>query len=152
MRRYCAMHELSCCSISTIRIILDNNRMCNVVSVRSYWVIDCCVCLIKILTLAITVCASVRAVRKIYKMCMILYYCNTVKLVLRDHCHDRPPVLKDHTFLVEGPTFQYNCTCHQRQPALSDHIFVAKGVVFQDRFYCIIEWVHYYVTALSICL
>ena len=32
----------------------------------------------------------------------------TVKPVLRDHCHERPPVLKDHTFLAEGPTFQYN--------------------------------------------
>ncbi len=32
---------------------------------------------------------------------------NTVKPVLRDHCHERPPVLTDHTFLAEGP-FQYN--------------------------------------------
>ncbi len=24
-----------------------------------------------------------------------------------DHCHERPPVLKDHIFLAEGPTFQY---------------------------------------------
>ncbi len=32
----------------------------------------------------------------------------TVKPVLRDHCHYRPPVLNDHTFLAEGPTFQYN--------------------------------------------
>ena len=34
-----------------------------------------------------------------------------VKPVLRDqsdHCHERPPVLTDHTFLAEGPTFQYN--------------------------------------------
>ncbi len=34
--------------------------------------------------------------------------CGTVKLVLRDHCHERPPVLTDHAFLAEGPTFQYN--------------------------------------------
>ncbi len=32
----------------------------------------------------------------------------TVKPVLRDHCHERPPVLKDHTFLAEGPTFQHS--------------------------------------------
>ena len=56
---------------------------------------------------------------------------------LRDHCHERPPVLTDHTFLV-GPTFQYNLTCHQTPPVLTDHIFVANGVAFQDRFYCTI--------------
>ncbi len=39
---------------------------------------------------------------------------NTVKPVLRDHCHERPAVL-------------------------TDHIFVANGVVFQDRFYCNVE-------------
>ncbi len=50
-----------------------------------------------------------------------------------DHCHERPPVLIDQTFLAEGPTFQYNWTCHQRPPVLTDHIFVATGVVFQDR-------------------
>ncbi len=60
----------------------------------------------------------------------------TVKPVLRDHCHERPPVLTDHAFSVEGSTFQYNWTCHQRPPVLTDHIFVASGVVFQDRFYC----------------
>ncbi len=61
--------------------------------------------------------------------------CKTVKPVLRDHCHERPPVLKDHTFLG-GHTFQYNWTCHQRPPVLIDHIFKANGVVFQDRFHC----------------
>ncbi len=34
-----------------------------------------------------------------------------VKSVLRDHCHERPPVLIDHTIFAEGPTFQYNWTC-----------------------------------------
>ncbi len=29
----------------------------------------------------------------------------TVKPVLRDHYHEKPPVLKDHTFLAEGPKF-----------------------------------------------
>ncbi len=61
---------------------------------------------------------------------------DTVKPVLRDHCHERPPALKDHTFLAEEPTFQYNWTCHQRPPVLTDHIFVANGVVFQDILYC----------------
>ncbi len=58
-----------------------------------------------------------------------------MKPVLRDHCHERPPVLTDPTFLAEGPTFQYNC--HQRPPVLTDHISVVNRVVFQERFYCI---------------
>ncbi len=33
---------------------------------------------------------------------------NTMKPVLRDHCDERPPVLTDHIFTAEGPTFQYN--------------------------------------------
>ncbi len=45
---------------------------------------------------------------------------HTVKPILRDHCHERPPVLKDHIFLAEGPTFQYNWICHQRPPVLQD--------------------------------
>ncbi len=32
----------------------------------------------------------------------------TVKPVLRDHCHERPPVLKDNIIPAEGPTFQCN--------------------------------------------
>ncbi len=32
---------------------------------------------------------------------------NKVKPVLRDHCHERPPILTDHAFSAEGPTFQY---------------------------------------------
>ncbi len=47
--------------------------------------------------------------------------------VLRDHCHERQPVLKDHIFLAVDPTLQGNWTCH--------HIFTANGVVFQHRFY-----------------
>ncbi len=30
----------------------------------------------------------------------------TMKPVLKDHCHERPPVLKDYDFLTEGPIFQ----------------------------------------------
>ena len=40
--------------------------------------------------------------------------CCTVKLILKDHYHERPPVLKDQIFMVEIPTFQCNWTCHQR--------------------------------------
>ncbi len=40
----------------------------------------------------------------------------TVKPVLRDHCHERPPVLA-HSCLAEGHTFQCKWTCHQRPPA-----------------------------------
>ncbi len=54
---------------------------------------------------------------------------------LRYHCHERPPVLKDHRFLAE-PTSQYTGICHQRPPVLRDHIFETNGVVFWDRFNC----------------
>ncbi len=30
----------------------------------------------------------------------------TVKPVLGHDCHERPPVLKDHKFLIESPTFR----------------------------------------------
>ncbi len=69
-----------------------------------------------------------------------------MKTVFRDHCYERPPVLRDHEFSAEGPTctFQYNWTCHQRPLVLTDHIFVASGVVFEDRFYCsITSTLHY---------
>ncbi len=33
---------------------------------------------------------------------------DTMKLCFRDHCHERPPVLKDQIFLAEGPTCQCN--------------------------------------------
>ena len=64
----------------------------------------------------------------------------SVKLIWSDHLHERPPVLKDHTFLAERPTFRYNWACHQRPPVLTDHIFVANGVVLQDRFYFMCIW------------
>ncbi len=50
----------------------------------------------------------------------------TVKPVLRDHCHERPPVLKDHKCFAESPTFQCKWTCYQRPPVLRDHIFMAN--------------------------
>ncbi len=50
----------------------------------------------------------------------------TVKAVLKDRCHERPPVLKDQIFLAESHTFQCKWTCHQRPPVLRDHIFVAN--------------------------
>ncbi len=62
----------------------------------------------------------------------------TVKPVLRDHCHERQPVLKDPIFLAKVPTgtLQFHWTCHQRPPVLRDHIFMLNGAVFQDRFTC----------------
>ncbi len=30
-------------------------------------------------------------------------FLSTMKPMLRDYCHERPPVLKDHTVLAEGP-------------------------------------------------
>ncbi len=57
----------------------------------------------------------------------------SVKVVLRDHCHARPPVLKDKiSFLAEGPTFHLSSktTCLERSySSMSDE------VVFQDRFH-----------------
>ncbi len=73
----------------------------------------------------------------------ILGYFDTVKPVLIDHCHERPPVLTDHAFSAERPTFQYNWTCRQWPPVLTDHLCVANGLVFQDSLYC---------TSLSVCL
>ncbi len=41
---------------------------------------------------------------------------NTVEPILRDHCHERPPVLKDDSFLAEVPHFNVN------EPATKDHL------------------------------
>ncbi len=42
----------------------------------------------------------VALLRKLYfQLCINPVDCKT----LRDHYHERPPVLKDHIFLVEGP-------------------------------------------------
>ncbi len=43
-------------------------------------------------------------------------YTCTVKPIMRDHCHERPPVLKDHQFLTESPTFQLY------EPVTKDHL------------------------------
>ncbi len=48
----------------------------------------------------------------------------------RDHCHERPPVLKDHQ------SSQCKRACQQRPPALRDHISRANGVVLHDRLHC----------------
>ncbi len=59
-----------------------------------------------------------------------------VKPVLRDHCQERSPVLKDQTFLPEGPLFK------AIEPVTKDHlsweitVFMATVVFFEDRFYC----------------
>ncbi len=63
---------------------------------------------------------------------------NTVKFVWRDNCsYERPPVLKDHIFLAEGPTIPCIWSFHQRPPVLRDHSFMANEAVFQDMFCCI---------------
>ncbi len=38
-------------------------------------------------------------------LCLTMITIDTVKVVLRDHCHDGPSVLKDHIFLSEGAVF-----------------------------------------------
>ncbi len=73
------------------------------------------------------------------KFCIV----NTVKPILKDHCHERPPVLKDQIFLAQRTAFHCSWTCHQRPPILRDHILMAHGVVFQDRFYCICFFVFF---------
>ena len=44
---------------------------------------------------------------------------STEKPVLRDHCRNRSPVLKDHAFLAECRTFQHKLTCHHCKDYLS---------------------------------
>ncbi len=66
---------------------------------------------------------------------LLLAKTNKVKPVLRDQCHERPPVMKDHTFLAEGRTLVLHLNI-TGPPVLTDHIFVVNGVVFQERFYC----------------
>ncbi len=54
----------------------------------------------------------------------------TVKPVLRYHCQERPPVLKDHIILDEDPTVSFLIIClyicHERPPVLKGHIFVLE--------------------------
>ncbi len=61
----------------------------------------------------------------------------TVKLVLRGHWHERPPVLKDHTHIPGWRFCLCNWTCQQRPPVWRPHIVMADGTVFIDSFYCI---------------
>ncbi len=68
--------------------------------------------------------------------CYILLH-HTVKPVLRDHCHERLPVLKDQIFLAEGPSFQCNeLSLSPKTICLEKLHLMANGVVLQDRFYC----------------
>ncbi len=45
---------------------------------------------------------------------------NTVKPVLRHYCHERPPVLNDHTFRAEAPTRHFNI--HMTKPVTIGHL------------------------------
>ena len=56
---------------------------------------------------------------------------STVKPVSRDHCHESPPVMKDHIFLASEPTFQRNWTCCQRPSVLRDNILWLMGRSFK---------------------
>ena len=63
---------------------------------------------------------------------------NPVKPVLRDHCFETPPLWKTTIFWHKNLLFKTNKrTCHQRPPVLRDHIYLLRGVVFQDRFHCV---------------
>ncbi len=84
----------------------------------NHWMFSFC-----FLTVTLTLFKKIRC-----SMIQCYMYYSTVKPVLRDHCHNRPPVLKDHIFLAEGLAFQCNWTCQQRPPALRDHIFMASRV------------------------
>ncbi len=65
--------------------------------------------------------------------------CSYVKKTYSETCLKRPLpwettcLLKDHIFVAESSTFQYNWTCHQRSPVLRDHISMSEGLVFQGR-------------------
>ncbi len=57
---------------------------------------------------------------------------STVTPVLINHCNERPPLLKDHIFLEEGPILQCNWPCHKGPPVFR----AADEPVLQDRFHC----------------
>ena len=59
----------------------------------------------------------------------------TVKPVLWDHCHERPPVLNDH-ILCRFSCISVQINLSLKATFLRDHIFMDNGVVFEDRFYC----------------
>ncbi len=61
---------------------------------------------------------------------------NTVQSVLRDHCHERPPVLKDLIFLAEGPTFQCNWTCHKEHLSSESTFVWPMGWSFKSGLHC----------------
>ena len=60
-----------------------------------------------------------------------LIQCN----VWRDHCNERPPVLKDHIFQGRRSYISmkiYLSPKTVRPPVLTGHIFTGNGVVFQE--------------------
>ncbi len=68
-----------------------------------------------------------------------VYTVYTVKPVLRDHCHERPPVLKNH-ILAEGCAFQCKSTCYQRPRDLSSEtifLWTMGGLSRQVLLYCV---------------
>ena len=70
-------------------------------------------------------------------VCFLIFYPTTYsETYLQRPLPWETTAMTDHLSLVDGPTFQYNWTCHQKPPVLRDHIFMVNGLVFQDRFYC----------------
>ncbi len=56
------------------------------------------------------VCCNMLQYRNLH-ICMIYVYVGTVKPVMRDYCHERPPVLNNNIFPGKGLIFQCNWTC-----------------------------------------
>ena len=62
---------------------------------------------------------------------------NTVKSPLTDYCCERPPVLKDHLCLTEGPIFERSLTWHKRRLALETIFYHQQRWSFKTGYiYC----------------
>ena len=59
---------------------------------------------------------------------------STVKPVLRDHCCERPSVLKIHIFLGEGSTFQYSQLNLSPKTTCLERRHMSERVVLKDTF------------------
>ena len=67
----------------------------------------------------------------------ITYKDENIKSVLWNHCHETPPILKDHTCLVERPTFRYSRKCALRTFKRS---LVTGSVALKLRSFCHTAW------------
>ncbi len=57
-----------------------------------------------------------------------------LKHVLRDHCHEKPYVLKEHIYLAEGPTFQCKLNLSSKTTCLERPYFVVNQSVLKGSF------------------